>query len=54
MPLQVCSSAYWEGCLLTREITDHEERLFLFTKAVEWDPELPYAPLLRFVSLIFR
>ena len=34
-----------------RNYLDHEERLPLFTKAVEWDPELPYAPLLRSVYL---
>jgi hypothetical protein len=32
--------------------TDHDERIPLFTRAVESDPELPYAPLLRYVLAI--
>lgn len=28
---------------------DHEERIPLFTRASETDPELPYIPLLRYV-----
>jgi len=31
---------------------DHEERISLFTKASETDPELPYTPLLRLVDFI--
>ncbi|KAJ7771798.1 ATPase V1 complex subunit H [Mycena metata] len=33
--------------LIADAIADHEERIPLFTRAVETDPELPYAPLLR-------
>lgn len=30
--------------------TDHDERIPLFTRAVETDPELPYGPLLQYVD----
>lgn len=33
--------------LITDAIADHDERISLFTKAAESDPELPYGPLLR-------
>ncbi|KAJ7445794.1 ATPase V1 complex subunit H [Mycena galericulata] len=33
--------------LIADAISDHDERIPLFTRAVESDPELPYAPLLR-------
>ncbi|KAJ6547152.1 ATPase V1 complex subunit H [Mycena capillaripes] len=33
--------------LIADAIADHDERIPLFTRAVESDPELPYAPLLR-------
>jgi V-type H+-transporting ATPase subunit H len=32
-------------------LLDHDERIPLFTRAVESDPELPYAPLLRYVLI---
>ncbi|KAF8494498.1 ATPase, V1 complex, subunit H [Gautieria morchelliformis] len=37
----------WLLVVIADALADHEERLPLFIKAVEWDPELPYAPLLR-------
>lgn len=33
---------------------DHEERLPLYVKSGEWDPELPYGPLLRYTPFIER
>ncbi|KAJ7184178.1 ATPase V1 complex subunit H [Mycena filopes] len=33
--------------LIADAIADHDERIPLFTRAVETDPELPYGPLLR-------
>ncbi|KAI5124066.1 hypothetical protein M0805_003893 [Coniferiporia weirii] len=37
----------WILVLIADALVDHEERIPLFTKAVEKDPELPYGPLLR-------
>ncbi|KAF8589958.1 ATPase, V1 complex, subunit H [Ramaria rubella] len=37
----------WLLVSIADAVADHEERLPLFTRATEWDPELPYAPLLR-------
>ncbi|KAH8108453.1 ATPase, V1 complex, subunit H [Phellopilus nigrolimitatus] len=37
----------WILVLITDALADHDERIPLFTKAVEKDPELPYGPLLR-------
>ncbi|KIJ27416.1 hypothetical protein M422DRAFT_37773, partial [Sphaerobolus stellatus SS14] len=37
----------WLLVVVADSLTDHEERLPLFTNAREWDPELPYGPLLR-------
>jgi hypothetical protein len=52
----------WQVCTLFNILTtvfnlsmvyiDHDERIPLFTRAVESDPELPYAPLLRYVLAI--
>jgi len=36
--------------LIADAITDHEERIPLFTRASEADPELPYIPLLRILD----
>ncbi|PAV24369.1 ATPase V1 complex subunit H [Pyrrhoderma noxium] len=37
----------WILVLITDALADHEERISLFTRAVEKDPELPYAALLK-------
>jgi hypothetical protein len=37
-----------EAGLMLDVCVDHDERIPLFTRAVETDPELPYAPLLRY------
>ncbi|THH04816.1 hypothetical protein EW145_g5241 [Phellinidium pouzarii] len=37
----------WILVLITDALSDHEERIPLFTRAVERDPEMPYGPLLR-------
>lgn len=37
----------WILVLITDALADHDERIQLFTKAAEKDPELPYGPLLR-------
>lgn len=42
-------SYYDEANLYT--FTDHEERVPLFIKTSESDPELPYGPLLRYVTI---
>ncbi|KAI0079017.1 ATPase V1 complex subunit H [Panus rudis PR-1116 ss-1] len=36
--------------LIADALTDHEERIALFTRASETDPELPYGPLLRMLE----
>ncbi|KAF8519318.1 ATPase, V1 complex, subunit H [Hysterangium stoloniferum] len=40
----------WLLVAIADAIADHEERLPLFTNAVEWDQELPYQPLLRAID----
>lgn len=45
-----------QNCKLVNDLspygpcTDHDERISLFLRASESDPELPYAPLLRQVT----
>jgi hypothetical protein len=34
-------------------LPDHDERIPLFTRSVENDPELPYTPLLKYIIYAF-
>ena len=39
------------SCVSNTSYTDHEERISLFIDTAKVDPDLPYTPLLRYISL---
>ncbi|KAI0316789.1 ATPase V1 complex subunit H [Amylostereum chailletii] len=45
--LQRVDPMQWVLVLIGDALTDHDERVSLFTRTVESDPDLPYGPLLR-------
>ncbi|KZV73360.1 ATPase V1 complex subunit H [Peniophora sp. CONT] len=45
--LQRVDTMQWVLVMIADALTDHDERIPLFTRTVETDPEMPYTPLLR-------
>ncbi|VDC06696.1 unnamed protein product [Peniophora sp. CBMAI 1063] len=45
--LQRVDTMQWVLVMIADALTDHDERIPLFTRTAETDPELPYTPLLR-------
>lgn len=39
------------SCVSNTSFLDHEERIPLFIDTAQVDPDLPYAPLLRYISI---